>query len=305
MSSECRIAVAAGLLSLLGASLLADSGGKPEDGSAPGTVRVAAVQCVSFMGEPERNRSRLEQFVREAAGNGAKIVVLPETAITGYLSLDLKTTWQAEGREVTDGLNGISPDAVAETVPGPSTRGFGKLAKELGIYLTVPLLELNETNGRKFFNTVVLVGPDGSVLLHYRKLNPWPYAERGWAEKGDRGYAWLDTPYGRLALLICYDINFEPPALRKRRVDTLLYPIAWVDKAGSTWFQKRLPQIARKNNLNIIGANWTIPAEPDWHGYGQSCIIDRKGRVLASVARDIGEEIIYADLPVATPNGPE
>ena len=49
---------------------------------------------------------------------------------------------------------------------------------------------------------------------------------------------------------------------------------------------------------NIIGANLTVPAEPSWHGYGQTLILDRTGAALASVSKDIGEEIIYAEIHV-------
>ena len=125
-----------------------------------------------------------------------------------------------------------------------------------------------------------------------------PFAEKGWATRGDRGHQYVDTPFGRLALLICYDINSEPPALKKAGVDTLLYPIAWVDAAESTWFHKELPAIAARNKINIIGANWTVPVKQAWHGYGQSLIIDRTGCVLARVSKDVGEQIIYADLSV-------
>jgi predicted amidohydrolase len=290
------------LLLLVGLGAAAPAGSKAEPAprtraAAPATVTVAAVQFQSAMGDPEGNRKRLEPLIREAAGHGAKIIVLPEMAITGYMSGDLKTTWQVQGRAVAVGLTGISPASAAETVPGPSTRAFAVLADELDIYLTVPLLETDKKSGQ-LFNTVVLVDPDGGMLLHYRKLNPWPFAERGWADKGDHGYAYADTPYGRMALLICYDVNFEPPVLKTKKVDVLLYPIAWVDEKDSDWFEKRLPAIARENDLAIVGANWTVPEKPDWHGYGQSRIIDRQGNILARASRDIGEEILYAELAV-------
>jgi predicted amidohydrolase len=261
------------------------------------TVRVAAIQFVSRWARPEENRRGLEPLVREAAKGGAKIVVLPETAISGYMSHDIRLTWQAEGGRLTPGLQGVSPKEVAETVPGPSTRELGSWAKDLGIYLTVPLLEVDEASG-KFYNALVLMGPDGSLLLHYRKLNPWPWAERGWATAGDRGHQVVDTPYGRLGLLICYDINFEPPKLHERQVDHLLYAIAWVDEPRSTWFHKQLPDIARSNRLNIIGANWSIPDQPGWHGYGQSLVIRRDGVVLARAKSDLGSEIVFAELPL-------
>jgi predicted amidohydrolase len=265
--------------------------------SPPTTVRVAAVQFISRWASPAENRKGLEPLVREAAKNGAKIIVLPETAITAYMSHDIRLTWQADRRKITPGLQGVSPKEFAETVPGDSTREFGKLAKELGIYLTVPLVEFEPASG-KYFNTLVLVDPDGKPALHYRKLNPWPWAERGWASPGDRGHQFLDTPYGRLGLLICYDINFEPPKLKENHVDHLLYSIAWVDDPKSDWFPKRLPEIARKANVNIIGANWSIPDQAGWSGYGHSLILRRNGTTAAAVKSNLGNEIIYADLDV-------
>jgi predicted amidohydrolase len=261
------------------------------------TVRVAAVQFISRWARPDENRKNLEPLICEAAKNGAKIVVLPETAISSYMSHDIRLTWQVGDRAVSPELQGVSPQDVAETVPGKSTRIFGNLAKELGIYLTAPFLEFDAKQD-KYFNTVVLLDPKGEIVLHYRKLNPWPYAERGWATPGDRGQQFIDTPYGRLGLLICFDINFEPPKLKENRVDHLLYSIAWVDKPKSDWFTKRLPEIARKADVNIIGANWSVPDKLGWYGYGQTLIIRRTGEVAARVKNDLGNEIIYADLPV-------
>jgi predicted amidohydrolase len=264
--------------------------------AAPDTVRVAAVQFISQFGKPAENRKGLEPLVREAAGHGAKIVVLPEAAIPGYMNHDISRTWQVDHRTLSLMLEGVSPEKIAETVPGESTRELGGWAKELGIYLTVPIIEVDPRQ-KKYYNTLVLVGPDGRIALHYRKLNPWPWAERGWAEQGDRGHQWLDTPFGRLGLLICYDINFEPPKLKENGVDHLLYAIAWVENADSTWFAKELPAIARMANINIIGANWAVPAKPAWHGYGQSLVILRSGTVAAKAKSDLANEIIYADLP--------
>ena len=280
--------------------VLCDGGGEArsaEPEARPDTVRVAAVQFISRWARPDENRKNLEPLIREAAKNGAKIVVLPETAISSYMSHDIRLTWQVGDRAISPGLQGVSPKEVAETVPGESTRILGAMAKELGIYLTAPLLEF-DAKGNKYFNTVVLLDPKGQIALHYRKLNPWPYAERGWATPGDRGEQFIDTPYGRLGLLICFDINFEPPKLKENRVDHLLYSIAWVDDAKSDWFTKQLPEIARKTDVNIIGANWSVPDKPGWYGYGQTEIIRRSGEIAAKVKNDLGNEIIYAELAV-------
>ena len=281
----------------LGIALSAATDSIAAESPPPKTVRVAAVQFISQWAKLAENRKALERLVREAAGHDAKIVVLPETAIPGYMSHDIRTTWQVGDRPLSVGLEGISPKTIAESVPGESTKAFGSLAKELGIYLTVPIVEFDAKQD-KYFNTLVLVDPQGRVALHYRKLNPWRWAERGWASPGDRGHQFIDTPYGRLGLLICFDINFEPPKLRENKVDHLLYAIAWVEDADSTWFAQELPDIAKSANVNIIGANWSVPAKPAWHGYGQSLIIRRNGQVAAKVKNDLGHEVIYADLPV-------
>ncbi|MBA4388502.1 MAG: hypothetical protein C0404_11010 [Verrucomicrobia bacterium] len=260
-------------------------------------VKVAAIQMISEFGGVDKNRASIEARVREAAANGARIVVLPETAVQGYLPTNLKRTWQVGNRPITPRFRGAPPDNAAETVPGPSTDRFKALAKELSIYVTVPLLEKEPSTGR-FFNTLCLVTPAGELGLVYRKINPWPFAESGWASKGDKGLQTLDTEYGKLGLLICYDINFEPGNISKAGVDILLYAIAWVDQDRSNWFTTRLPRIAKEHNFSIVGANWTVPEKPDWSGYGHTTIIHRSGRVLAKAASDIGEEIVYADLPV-------
>jgi predicted amidohydrolase len=282
-------------ITLLVASVCAGIDGETDK---PSTVRVAAIQFVSRWANPGENRKALEPLIREAARKGAKIVVLPEAAISGYMSHDIRLAWQVKGKKMSNGLQGVSPSEIAETVPGESSRRFGGLAKELSIYLSVPIVEFDPKE-EKYFNTLVLMGPDGKLALHYRKLNPWPWAERGWASRGDRGHQVLETPYGRLGLLICYDINFESAAVKKGRVDHLLYSIAWVDDAGSTWFAKELPAIAEESNVNIIGANWSVPDQPGWHGYGHSLIIDRHGKTLSHAKSDLGNEIIYADLPTA------
>ena len=71
--------------------------------------------------------------------------MLPETAITGYLSQDSKTNWRLPGRPIDRHFQGKDPRGFAESVPGESTKHFCDLAKQLQIYLTIPLLEIDES----------------------------------------------------------------------------------------------------------------------------------------------------------------
>jgi predicted amidohydrolase len=269
------------------------------DDGKENTVLSAAVQCASKFGDPKGNRKRIASLVTRAARKGAKIVVLPETAITGYMSSDIKTAWQVPGREISDDLNGVDPKDAAETVPGPSTKFFAPIADAYGIYLTVPLLEVDRKTG-KYYNTSVLLGPDGRILIHYRKRNPWIWAEKGWAADGNLGNPVADTPFGRLGLLICFDVHDQFEVMSKLKIDTLLYSIAWVDDADSDWFSVQLPAKTKECDFNVIGANWTVPKnpKPQWHGYGKSLIISSKGKILAKAKNDLAEETIFAEIPI-------
>jgi predicted amidohydrolase len=267
----------------------------------PLSVKVAAVQCPSEMGDVEANRARLTRLVREAAANGAKIVVLPEAAITGYLSQDLALTWYVPGKPLDPVFNGLHPERAAEPVPGASTDHFCALARELGIYLTIPFVEeAGPLEKPIYYNTVCLAAPTGEMVAHHRKLRPWPHAERSWAEDGDRGYAVVDTPYGRVGLALCHDVHPIFGHLKTERVWIVLHPVARVTEESATdWFRRRLPSGVAAYGFHLVGACWSVDAERDWNGYGYSLIVSPRGQLLAAAKTRTGDEIIYAELETA------
>jgi predicted amidohydrolase len=266
-------------------------------------VKVAAVQCSSDLGEVAGNTKKLTELVKEAARNGAKIVVLPETSITGYLSQDLKTNWRLKGWPIESKFVGKDPARYAEEVPGASTTHFCKLARDLGIYLTIPFLEVDVTKGKdkpRYFNTVCLASPKGEMVAHYRKLTPWPYPEKSWATAGDRGVQTYDTEYGRVGLGICFDIHSILEKYEGKDLWALLYPIAWVDSEHpADWFFHRLPERVKPFKHHVIGANWSVDHKQDWRGYGFSVILSNEGKVVASAKTLYKSEIVYAELPTA------
>jgi predicted amidohydrolase len=273
----------------------------------PATVTVASVQCSSELGDVAGNRKKLTALVEEAAKNGARIIVLPETAITGYLSQDLKTNWHVKGWPIEPGFAGKDPLPFAETVPGASTAHFTALAKRLGVYVTVPLLEVEAgPDGRpaakdpKFYNTVCLAAPTGEIVAHYRKLTPWPHPEKSWATPGDRGVATYQTEYGLVGLGICFDIHTILEKYRPHKIWALLYPIAWVDEEHpAEWFWHKLPARVKQFDHYVIGANWSVDQRQAWRGYGFSTIISPKGEVVATAKSLTGSEIVYAEIETA------
>ncbi|MCW8132213.1 MAG: carbon-nitrogen hydrolase family protein [Planctomycetota bacterium] len=271
---------------------------------APGKYRVAAIQFVSTFGDVKGNRERLANYIREAAAHHAQIVVMPEAAVPGYMSHDLQTAWRDPVRRTNpkDGRS-IEEAGVAEPVPGPTTEFFAALARELKIYLEVSLLEKAERESKTdYFNTAVLLGPDGRMRCHYRKLHPWPVGEATWAQPGDQGLGLCETEFGTLGLMICFDLsNGVPEQLKQKGATTILYPIGWVCPNAKKWFDEMLPEKARDWGVRLVGANWAITeadAEAaDWQGYGCSRIILEDGTVAAR-AGETGDAVLYADFPM-------
>ena len=325
------------------------------------TVRVASVQHPSVLGDVARNTARITRLCEAAAAGGAKIIVLPETAVTGYLGQDLKTNWCVPGREPSNGFE-ISKDPAefAEVHPGgPSTTHFAALAQRLAVYITVPFLEKEdavvETSDddadaapdaapdasaaaeapagaagapvapkrvRRYYNSVSLAAPDGTIKAHYRKTSPWPHPEMCWASPGS-DVVTFDTEYGRVGLAICFDIHSVLAKYSRHKLWALLYPIAWVGPPEQG-FRHDLPALLREVNCPhyIVGCNWTtdepipkvkkpvtadeaarrpkilgpVEPEPEWEGTGVSTHWGPRGEVLASTADDVGDTIVFSTL---------
>ncbi|HEX3358413.1 MAG TPA: carbon-nitrogen hydrolase family protein [Tepidisphaeraceae bacterium] len=277
-----------------------------EPTTQPMSVKVAAIQCSSDLGAIQANRKKLTALIEQAADHDAKIVVLPEAAVTGYLSQDLMTNWRVPGKPIEPIFVGKDPAGFAETVPGPSTDYFCALAKRLHIYLTIPLVEVVKPsdvamqNEARYFNTDCLAAPDGRLVAHYRKLTPWPYPEKSWASPGDLGVQTCDTEYGRVGLAICYDIHTILPKYQPRRIWALLYSIAWVDdNHPAEWFWHVLPGRIAPFDHYIVGANWSVDDQQSWFGYGFSTIYAPGGAIVATSHSLHGSDIIYADLKTA------
>jgi predicted amidohydrolase len=265
----------------------------PADG-----VLVAAVQAASDLGRVDGNRNRLAALVERAASRGAKIIVLPECAVPGYRSQDGETDWVSP-EKAAEYPDHRTLKGIAEAVPGPSTDFFAALSKKHGIYITVPLIEAAvQGDATKYFNTLVLVGPDGRITAHYRKLNPWWPAESYWASRGDRGLVIADTEYGRLGLMICFDVHTVLAKMSAQKADIILYSIAWVSIGDPDWwYDEELPDRVRKAGCHMIAANWSVDRAPEWHGYGYSQVISKDGSVLNRARTKTGDEIVYARLP--------
>ena len=257
----------------------------------PLTVRVAAIQCPSVMGRTEENLSVITNLIHHAASGGAKIIVLPECAVQGYMD---PTTWRSWSKSET-GADAVQ--TVAEPVPGPSTKLLAEVALDLSVYICVGLVE-TDTNG--FFNSQVLLAPNGSIAAHHRKKSLWTPGDSTWCTPGELPVQVVETEYGRLGLMICYDFHDLPPLLAKRQADIVLYSVGWYGPNEKNWFSQMLPRKAViPYGFDIVVANWTSPTQNHaWPGRGHSCIITGQGKVLAMSESVSGTDIVMADLKI-------
>ncbi|MGV8923765.1 MAG: carbon-nitrogen hydrolase [Thermomonas sp.] len=165
------------------------------------------------IGNAEANLAVIETRVAEAAGNGAKLVLLQELHNGAYFCQ----------HECVDEFD------LAEPIPGPSTERLGQLAKQHGVVLVSSLFEKRAAG--LYHNTAVVFDADGSTAGKYRKMHipddPGFY-EKFYFTPGDLGFNPIDTSVGRLGVLVCWD-QWYPEAARLMALagaELLLYPTA-------------------------------------------------------------------------------
>src|SRR5665213_2495973 len=163
--------------------------------------------------DPAENLDSTSQAIREAAGRGAQILCLEELFRSQYFCRE-------ENHDCFD---------LAESIPGPSTEAFGKLAKELNVVIIASLFERRAAG--LYHNTAAVLDADGSLLGIYRKMHipddPL-YYEKFYFTPGDTGFRSWKTRFGRIGVLICWD-QWYPEAARltaMQGADIIFYPTA-------------------------------------------------------------------------------
>lgn len=238
-----------------------------EGAHIPTTLALVQYTADRHFGDLKTNVENLSSYVKQAAANGAKLIVFPEGSIEGYQRG--KDTWCipelfATGKK--KGLRCHDVRRVGERVPdGPISQVFIRMAKEYGLYLFFSLLE--KTDQSRFARTLVVAGPDGYVGK-YRKTNLWLNEKLVNAVTGNEPVI-IHTPYGRFGLSICYDWeNYDFwEYYRKERVDAVVFQTDWLDPSGPQGFK----WLALKSQLDIFATD-----DSDTNGTG---LFLRSGKV--------------------------
>lgn len=252
-------------------------------------ARVAAIQMGCFV-SIEKNIIHADRLVREAAANGANIILLQELFENYYFCKVEKLEYYLLAKSVEEN------DAV---------KHFSKLAKELGVVMPISIYE-KHNNAR--YNSVVMIDADGTLMGTYRKshIPDGPgYEEKFYFNPGDTGFKVWKTKFGNVGVGICWDQWFPEPAraMALLGADIILYPTAIgsepevVEMDSKDHWQRCMQGHAAANIVPVVAAN-RIGTETDDHitlnFYGASFITDSKGKIIAEASRD-KEEILYAD----------
>ena len=240
------------------------------------------------------NIEKLKQNIRACALQGAELVVLQELHNGLYFC-------QTENTEVFD---------QAEPIPGPSTEGFGALAKELGIVLVLSLFEKRAPG--LYHNTAVVIEKDGAIAGKYRKMHipdDPAYYEKFYFTPGDLGFEPIQTSLGKLGVLVCWD-QWYPEAARLmalKGAELLIYPTA-IGWESSDTDDEKVRQLnawiisqrghAVANGLPVISVN-RVGHEPDpsmqTNGiqfWGNSFVVGPQGEFLAQAGNEQPENIV-------------
>ena len=175
-------------------------------------VTVAATQMACSW-DRDANIACAEKLVRQAAGQGAQIILIQELFESPYFCQD----------QVYDYLNLATP-----LDENPAVRHFAPVAKELGVVLPVSVYE---RAGQSNFNTIVTIDADGAILGAYRKshIPDGPgYSEKFYFSPGDTGFKVWDTKHARIGVGICWDQWFPEcaRAMALMGAELLFYPTA-------------------------------------------------------------------------------
>lgn len=216
------------------------------------------------------NCAKAADWVRRCVETtGAELVVLPETASTGFTpGCSVEQLW----------------DLVAD-IPGPLTEPLQQAARDSGAHVVWGTYERGVGRG-VVHNSAVLIGPDGAVLGTYRKTHPFCSELRsrgGWVTPGDRVTV-IDTELGRIGMAICFDGDF-PELWRIQAVqgaEVIARPSALLRSADIAELTSRAR--AYDNHIYVIAANATGVDAAGVFFFGNSHIVDPTSHTIARAA---------------------
>ncbi|GMM87939.1 N-carbamoylputrescine amidase [Vibrio fortis] len=256
-------------------------------------VKFAALQLTKSW-DLEDNLNKAKQAIREAASNGANVILPQELFAAPYFCKKQEAKYFELAEETENCL---------------LIKEMSALAKELGVVIPVSYFE---KAGNTFFNSLVMIDADGTVLDNYRKshIPDGPgYSEKYYFSPGDTGFKVWKTKFGTFGAGICWDQWFPELArsLALHGAEAIFYPTAIGSEPqdptldSRDHWQRTMQGHSAANLVPVIASN-RVGTELDdgieTTFYGSSFITDHTGGKLAEAPRE-GEAIIYAEVDLA------
>ncbi len=263
-------------------------------------IKVAAVQmnCTRDVAE---NIAHADKLVRQAAADGANVILLPELFERQYFCQERRYDYYGFAKPVNEN------DAVLH---------FSKVCNDLNIVMPISFYE---RSGNTLFNSVAMIDADGSVLGVYRKTHipdDHYYQEKFYFTPGDTGFRVWNTRFGRVGVGICWDQWFPETArgMALLGAELLLYPTAIgaepiLETDSMPHWQRCMTGHAAANMIPVIAANrygLEVVEPSDENGgqasslkfYGSSFITDGVGEVIRQAPRE-GDCVLSAEFDLA------
>lgn len=249
-------------------------------------LRVALGQIACVLNDVRANLDQMVRIIEQVRAQ-ADLVIFPELATTGY-NLGDRTA------------------ALAEPVPGPATDRLARAAAEAGVHVVTGIIEKHPADGKPY-NSSVWIDPRRGVSHVYRKVHLFG-GEKELFTPGDHP-AILDTPFGRIALTICYDMCFPEyyRLLALEGVQVILNSTNWfgneyTDPWGWSGQQVRAMAMTRalENGLFVVMA-CRAGEEAGWRSFGFSTVAGPSGRLEAGLEAEPGVLTATIDLAQIDP----
>ncbi len=253
------------------------------------SVTVAVVQAASVAFDRKRTLEKTLDLTRDAAGEGAKLVLFPEAFVSGYpRGLDFGAVVGARSDEGREDFRRYYESAVE--VPGPAVDVLSKAARANSVYLVIGVIERERGT---LYCCVLFFAPDGTFLGKHRKVMPTASERLIWGQGDGSTLPVFSTPFGRLGAVICWE-NYMPLLRTYMYAQGIEIYCAPTADHRDTW-SATMQHIAAEGRCFVLGCNQfnrrrdfpknyktAFGEAPDTViSRGGSCIVDPFGKFLA------------------------
>jgi aliphatic nitrilase len=188
-------------------------------------VKVCAAHVAPVFLDAQKTVAKAIELIAEAARAGARLIAFPESFVPGF------PVWASVQAPIKNHEYFKAFAAQSVEVPGPETQQLCDAAREHGIFVSIGISERSLASVGCLWNSNLLIGADGALLTHHRKLVPTFYEKLTWANGDGEGLAVRDTEIGKLGMLICGE-NTNPLAryaliAQGEQVHVSSYPPIW------------------------------------------------------------------------------